>query len=901
MLSSFARLTACVVAIVTAIASAPLYAQSTVGSVEGRVVDGTTTEPLPGAKVSVEGAAVVASTDRAGVFHLTGAPQGAQTLVVSYLGREDRQVAVTVIAGVVTSIPDVALSRQGYSESVTVAAEIIRDAQARALNQQKTALNITNVVSADQIGRFPDVNAAETTQRIPGVSISKDQGDGRYVLVRGAEPRLNSMMIDGERIPSPDPNLRQVALDVIPSDLLQAIEVSKAILPDQDGDAIGGGVNLVMKQAPERLRMFGGIGTGFNSLLDSYDQNAYSFTGGRRFNDGKVGAIVSLSGSGTVRGNQDVEVVYNAGALADLDPRYYQVKRNRVGLTSAVDFRQGDSSSYVFRGVFNRYIDDHENRQRFRNRVGNRRLERELRDRTHLEHISSLSFAGKHLKPWAEIDYHILGAYSDQDDPLTTTTTFRQSNVNFAPNVTPTSIDPNNVQANPLNQDVSAYTFNSQVLATNFADDRDIVGALNLRKGITSRSGLAGFMKFGVKYRDKAKTRTRNESTTTTSNRLLMTDYLDSTLSLSPYLGGRYDLTPYLSQAKVAGIAALPGSVSTPNRARDAEEFDGTERSTAAYGMAEAYIGPRVSLVGGLRYEYTASDYVGNVVRFDTAGNHVSTTPTPSTTNYGVALPSLHVRYAATPDTNVRLALTRSFARPNYYDLVPYESRNDIDNTATLGNADLKPTTSWNVDLLGEHYFKSVGVISAGLFYKRLNDYIYVYTYNQPINNVIYRYTQPLNGDAASIRGMEVSLQNQLTFLPGPLKGFGVYANYTLSDSSASFPQHTGDSTLPGQSKHIGNLAVSYERHGFQGRLASTFHGSYVDVVGATDLDDRYYDTANQLDFSASQRLTRNLRAYINGTNLNDALLRYYQGVKDRVLQEEHYRWWMDFGLKFDF
>jgi TonB-dependent receptor len=224
-----------------------------------------------------------------------------------------------------------------------------------------------------------------------------------------------------------------------------------------------------------------------------------------------------------------------------------------------------------------------------------------------------------------------------------------------------------------------------------------------------------------------------------------------------------------------------------------------------------------------------------------------------------------------------------------------------VDNTVSLGNADLRPTTSWNVDLLAEHYFQSVGVISGGLYFKSLNDYIYVYTYDQPINGQIYHYTQPLNGDTATIRGAEIALQNQLTFLPSPLNGIGVYANYTFSDSTASFPQHDSDSTLPGQSRHIGNLAVSYEKGGFQGRLAMTFHGSYIDVVGATNANDRFYDSANQLDFSVTQKITRNIRFYLNGLNLNDALLRYYQGVPDRVLQEEHYRWWMDFGVKLNF
>ena len=176
-----------------------------------------------------------------------------------------------------------------------------------------------------------------------------------------------------------------------------------------------------------------------------------------------------------------MEVVYAAGFVADFDPRFYQVNRRRVGFTSAFDFKQGNSSLYGVRAVYNRYIDDHENRQRYRQRVANRRIERELRDRTHIERIASLSFDGKHTAGNAEIDYKVLGAYSDQVDPLTMTTIFRQANVNFLPNVTPTSIDPDNIQTNPQNENLALSFFNSQLRATNFSKDRDIVGAVNLR------------------------------------------------------------------------------------------------------------------------------------------------------------------------------------------------------------------------------------------------------------------------------------------------------------------------------------------------------------------------------------------------------------------------------------
>jgi len=869
------------------------------GTLESRVLDGTTGDPLPGATVAVEGTPLLATTDRTGSVRLSGVPVGDQTLIISYLGSNEVRVPVKVTAGV-TTVPDVKLTKTGYEETVTVAAEIIRDADARALNQQKTAPNITNVVSADQIGRFPDPNAAETTQRIPGISIQRDQGEGRYVIVRGTEPRLNSMMIDGERIPSPDPLLRQVALDVVPSDLLQAIEVSKALTPDQDADSIGGSVNLVMKQAPERLRLYGAVGGGFNEMLDSYSQSNYSVTAGKRFANNRMGAIVSLGGSETERGNQDMEVVYASGNVADFDPRFYDVNRGRIGVTGAFDFRQSANSNYGLRAVFNRYIDDHENRQRYRQRVANRRIERELRDRTHIERIASLTFSGRHLIPRAEIDYRLVGAYSDQYDPLTMTTVFRQSNVNFAPNVTPDSIDPDNIQVNPLNENIASSTFNQQVRATNFAKDRDLVGALNLRMPIHTNGNVASFIKYGFKYRDKQKGRNRNESTITTSSTLRLTDFLETDADPPPFLDGRYNLLPFISQSAVERIPDLVPVTIARNHARDAEEFDGSERTAAGYVMAEIYAGPKLFLLPGFRYEHTASDYTGREVLFSPSGAYLTTNPLRSKTDYGVPLPGFHVRYALMPDTNVRAAVTRTLARPNYYDVVPYRSQNDLDNTVALGNADLQPTLSWNFDLLGEHYFKSVGVVSGGVFYKRLEDYIYVFTYDQPINGITYHYTQPLNGDTATVRGVELAVQNQLAFLPSPFNGLGVYANYTFTDSNASFPNHTGDTTLPGQSRHVGNLAVSYEKWGFAGRVSVNFHGSYVDIVGASNNLDRFYDTHRQLDFSLSQRVTKRIRLYMDGINLNDALLRYYQGVESRPLQEEHYHWWTDFGVKFD-
>ncbi len=201
------------------------------GVVAGRVTGSDAGRALPGAKVALAGTGPFVTTDHSGAFRMIGVPVGMQTLEVTYLGYKTKTVDVEVVASE-TLRQDVSLEPSGsFREDITVRDEPFLEGQSKALNQQKHSINIKNIVAADQIGRFPDPNAAEATQRIPGVTIQRDQGEGRYVLVRGSAPRLSASAINGVKIPSPDGDVRYVALDVIPADLLEAIEVTKAITP----------------------------------------------------------------------------------------------------------------------------------------------------------------------------------------------------------------------------------------------------------------------------------------------------------------------------------------------------------------------------------------------------------------------------------------------------------------------------------------------------------------------------------------------------------------------------------------------------------------------------------------------------------------------------------------------
>jgi TonB-dependent receptor len=891
-----------VVALVLCI-GAPAWAQEAAGVIAGRVLDGETKEPLPGARVTLEGHVVVASTDRTGAFRLAGVPAGAHILIVSYLGRPGERAAVTVTAGQTLTL-EVAMRPDEYrhAETVTVAVEPIRDAQARALNQQRTAPNITNIVSADQIGQFPDTNAAETAQRIPGISIARDQGEGRYVLVRGMESRLNSMLIDGERIPSPEAEERSVNLDVIPADLLQAIEVSKALTPDMDGDAIGGAVNLVMKQAPEETRLLATVAGGFNNLQDTFGQGNFNLTLGRRFADNKLGVIVSGSATNRNFGSDNFEPDYDDGLLDELQVRDYTLNRRRYGLNSAVDVRLSNDSSLLFRGVFNSFR-DHEYRRSLIYNVGSRRIDRNLKDRIETQHIASLTGGGRHLLGQRyEFDYRVSVSYADEDQAADVETFFRQSNVVFSPNVTPALIDPDNVQANPLNEDPAAYRMRLQDYNDEYTTDRDLVLSMNLRAPLRSTPGLAGFLKFGGKYRDKAKDRTGGALLLDPAADIRLSDFADTSFSSGTFLGGRYDPGPFVNPAQALTFRSRFNLSGEIDPEAPLANFDATENVAAGYVMGELHLGPKLFVLPGVRYERTSFEYVGNTVAFDEDGDFAGASPAGGTGRYATLLPGLHVRYALTPATNVRTALTRTLARPNYYDLVPYELVIAEDREAEIGNPDLQPTRAWNVDFMFEHYLQSVGILSAGVFYKSLRDYIFPFTFEEVRNGEDYRVEQPQNGESASIFGLEFAAQSQLTFLPAPFNGLGIYANYTFSDSEAVFPGADGRrATLPGQARHVGNVAISYEKRGFSGRVSVNFHGSYLDDVGVDALDDEYYDTHRQVDVSFSQRIQRGVRVFVDLNNLSNAPLRYYRGVWNRVIQEEYYSWSSSFGVKLSF
>ena len=871
--------------------AALIIALCTAHIAEAAVVRGTVRDtsgnPLPGALVRVEGALISTTSGRDGRYRLANVPSGPQQVVFEFLGTPGFTADVDLADGS-EAVIDAELSLSRFGEEVNVSGEPILEGQAKALNQQRTAPNIMNIVASDQIGQFPDTNAAEATQRIPGVTLQRDQGEGRYVILRGLDPRLNSMMINGERIPSPEGSVRQVALDVIPADLLEAIEVSKTLTPDMDGDAIGGAVNLITKRVPAGRRTSFMAGYGENDISDD-GQMRGSITHGQRFDDDRAGVLISAHYHDTDRGSENFEVEYDDGDLEEFEIRDYQVNREREGLALDLDYRTSDTSEIRLRGIYNEFADQEFRRRRV-DKVADGEVEREVKDRLEVQKINALSLGGNNWVGgrWL-LDYRVAFATAEEDEPNRVDSVYLQEDVLFAPNVTPGSIDPNNIQTNALNENLGAFALDEVVREDNFTSEDDLVAAVDFTLPKLWGGSRGGLIKAGAKVRFKDKDRDNNALEFGLDDVLLIDNL--SNFSDPGFLDGRYDLgqfhTPSSARQQIVGLEGE----------RDIEEdladYDTSEDTIAVYGMAELYLNGRATLIGGLRYEATDNDFSAFQLIFDEEGDPEGLTPVSGSNDYSILMPNLQIVWEVAPLTNVRAAITRSLARPDFADLAPFELILREDSELERGNPELDPTRSWNLDVLFERYLEPLGLVSGGFFYKDIDDGIFTFVTEEIRNGQDFEVTQPRNGDSAEIRGFEVAFQKLWDF------GLGVYANYTFTDSEANFPDRP-DTTFPGQADNTGNLALSFEKERFSVRLSVNYHDVYLEEVGSSPASDIFVDEHTQIDLSGQVRINDRFAVLFEAINLDDEPFRRFIGTSDRPVQEEYYSYWWLVGLRVD-
>jgi len=869
-------------------------AQDGRGTITGQVF-GPSGEVVSDAEITVADLNLKTVTDMTGSFILGSVPAGDQSLVCTYLGLEQNMVDVTVVAGQ-TLVQDFNL---GFGAEIEVRGAPLLVGQAKALNKQKNAVNITNVVSSAQMGEFPDKNAAEATQRIPGLSLSRDMGEGRYVLVRGTEPRLNSTTVNGERLPSPEKDRRNVALDTIPADLLESIEVSKVLTADMDGDAIGGTVNMVTQRAPEELKVSASLGAVYSELSEKFGYNG-TFGWGQRFADNKFGILVSGSAMEQERETHNIEPEYDDGYLDELQYRAYDTNRERYGLTADLDWKVSNRSNYYLRGLYTNYQDE-EIRRRVKNKVGKEEIARDLKDRLQTSDIVSLTFGGENILGQSLVlDYHFARNTAKEETANQIISAFEQGDVIFDPNVSPDYIDPNNIQAYPQNEDVNEFGFEEIEAEHKVAEEKDWVGAINLTQGFYRDAGFSGLWKVGGKVRLKTKDQNVDVWVGELDDDLSLNEVLSPWTPTVPFFNGRYDIGQFQDPNLMRDLWNS-GTLETERiLEEDLADFDSSEDTYAGFGMGEFIFGGKTTFVAGLRVEHTKTHYDAFELAFDEEGDPLELLPISAGNSYTNWLPQFSLVHKLSENSNLRAGLTRTLARPNFEDLAPFVLTNFEDQEIVMGNQDLEVTTAWNIDLMYELYLQPVGIFSAGLFYKDLTDNIFIFTVDQEINGETWEVTQPMNGEDANLWGLELAFQNQFTRLKGFWGGLGIYANYTYIDSEATYPDHDVKSPLQGQSGNIGNFSLVYEKYGFSGRLSFNYTGKYIDEVGGSPEEDLWVDNHFQIDFTARQQLSPKFGIYLEVVNIGDEPFTIYEGVNDRIRQQEFYGWWGTVGVRFN-
>lgn len=895
----------------------------------GRVVD-ERGNALPGARVSVPALGLTTATDRQGEFSFPSLPAGEAQLEVNYLGLPTGMRGVNVSATEANVITFTLTDTREGVDRIIITGQIL-DGAARALNQQRTNQATTNIVSADSIGRFPDANIAEALQRVPGFAVARDQGEGRFINLRGAPGDFTGITIDGVSIGSPDPSTRAVDLDTIPSDLVNALEVSKTLLPFQEADSIAGSVNLVTRSPFDvaRLRVSGQGGASYNEFGGGTDYRA-SGTISNVFGDNdQFGALLSASYSRTNREVDNIEsnwIIETIGGqdvflVDEQEYKDYDTRRERTAFTGSLEYRPDATTRFFLNGSYSRFRDDE-----FRNTLlvlygdgslqpgatngvatwSNTRIEKELRHRIVQNEIATLQVGGEHSFTGFELDYSLSYSQSEQFNPRRAQFLFRSSNrptlsYDFA------NADFPFISLFSTNEhlDRASYGFRENVFRGQTTDQDEWAGRVNFTIP-AQMFGSAAEYRFGASARmrdvtnDNEQFRDRRGS----ANPGLPIDaFLGTALSqnFNYFLGNKYDprrVTEYWNANEAQSTDAASRRVPQSTTA----DYDAEENIFAAYGMTSFAYG-NSDIVLGLRVEHT--EFEGSAPFIDANDNITINRVSRDYTNF---FPNLTVRHAFSDNLIGRFALTRAIARPNYQDVVPRVEEGDRTSLpigVSQGNPDLRETLSNNLDIGLEYYFEPLGLIAANLFYKDLENYEFTLVRDGVYDGLPARITSAENAPDGRIYGLELTYQQQFTFLPGMLRNTGVFANYTYSDAEITLSAPISGSRtriLPGQSEHTYNVAVFYEDESFSARLAWNDRSDYLNAVdGSDDRLDIFWEGRQQLDFTASYEVSERLGVFFEAKNLTGTPGVRYAGDRSRVIEREEFGFTLFGGLRFNY
>jgi len=936
-------------------------------SITGKVIDGSNKNSLPGATVLIKDSGKGVTTNIDGSFVISGIKEDRIVILTSFIGYETDSIVHLF-----------SKNKPAYFEITLTPAATMLDAvqvqgkaegQVQAMIRQKEAENIINVVSSDQIEKFPDMNAAEAIQRIPGITLQRDQGEGRYIQLRGTPPELTNFNINGEQIPSPEGGARYVGMDVISADQIEQIEVTKVLTPDMDGDAIGGTVNIITKKASSEIpEIDATLAGGYNDLRQTPNYRA-QFSYGQRYK--KFGFQFNGSYYKNKYGSDNMEFVYAKGPLwgstgdsidnyyvhyREFQLRHYDITRTRIGLTSTLDYQFNKNSFVYIRGMINSFSDDETRRRKIYTLddplspqyylYGG--IDHDVKDRYKLQSVNTINIGGEHKIKNMTIDYEGAYAIATESEPDRMENRFENPGQAIAikfdmsdPDFPrPTFPDPSNAQNA---YDYDNFEMDELLFATSKTTDENFTAKLNLKMPYKTGSLGSGYFKIGGKTRFKHKER---------DIRAIEYGAYNETSNIYPGQGPKLSLTTindgFVEPALLGKDYYKLDYMPSPAMMRDFYEFypqffiisrDETRETSfnqdyladediyAGYAMVRHDF-KKLMLLGGVRYEKTKIYYEGREPILDSYGHYLDVDTISDTRTHDFFLPQFQLKYTFTDDFNLRAAATYTFSRPNFDDVIPY--REEDRDQVKYGNPDLDFPHALNLDILAEKYLPFSGIISGGLFYKNIDNFIFFYkTYAHEgavENSGLVEITIPLNGIKASVYGSELQFQSKLTFLPNFWSDFGVYLNYTYTNSEAfihkRIPANYSDAvitwgedflpqisqsgeeekiTLPGQSKHAANLAIFFDNKKFYTKLSANYNDTFLYELGADSDLDEYYGEAWHLDFTGHYSVTKNLKVFIEMINLLDTPLKFYLGTDDLIKKQEFYSWTGRLGVKLSF
>jgi TonB-dependent receptor len=923
----------------------PFQAQERKATISGHITDADHAV-LQGARVELQPNGYKAVSDSQGQFTISDLSPGHYTLTVSYVGFAPFSTELDVTAGQVAKV-DATLQIGTHSEVVEVRGER-QHGEVEALNIERTADNIIQVLPAEVITSLPNTNIADAVGRLPSVSLERDEGEGKYVQIRGTEPRLSNVTVDGVHLPSPE-NVRNVKLDAIPADLVEMVQVSKTLSANQEGDAIGGSVNLVTKSASDKPYISAlGMG-GYTPIAGGRWLNQFDGTAGNRFGKNKrLGIMFGGSFDWNQRGIDDVEPSVGTTALSNgdfaqgvpvtngIDQREYWYNRTRYGFGGTVDYKLGDWSSAYIRGIFSRFKDFGEDwiyspsvgsfqSQNLTNPDGS--VSFTDLTRTPEQRLFSVIAGARHDFGKTGLNYELslgqarfTGTFpaanfvADPNNP----SNLLNGGVQFAIDTT----NPHTPKLNPVNVptifDPNLYVLDRLSQGDNHTFERDIHGAISLTRQYNAGPHFSVF-EIGVKVRDAVKSQLNNQQFFNADDTLKMSQVLRGFTNPNYYLNAYPKFGPTTDYNKILAFFNSNRNTFTPNAFLNNRiipgDFNASEQVYAGYAMNTINI-DHARLQAGVRIESTSASFLGlHIVNNDPN----SVTRVPGDQSYTDVLPSVQFQYQFGQNTILRAAYGIGIARPNFADLPPkiIEADGPTRNKSSIsiGNPNLKPEHAQNFDLLIEHYLKPVGVIQAGVFYKYLTD---------PIFNVQTRLTSgpfaqflqfgPVNGPSAHLTGFEMAWQQHLTFLPGLLNGAGVRANYSYTTSQVTFAPgafggRTDHPALQRQAPNNWNFDMTYDKKGISARMGLSHNDAnifFYNFQNGADgglkgpNGDTYLFPHTQVDAQVSYWIPRGhgFQAIVSMLNLNNEVFGFYQGSEIYPIQREYYNRTISVGLR---